>query len=160
MSADDAPLSDPGIHYPPPLIFVAGIVLGWLVDRLRPLPITDGPSLLRFALALICGIAWLLLFGAAWRVFRHERTTLIPNRPATALATSGIYSRTRNPMYISLAILYIAVTLVLDSWWPLLLLPAVLAIIDRVVILREERYLTQKFPHLYDEYRRRVRRWL
>jgi protein-S-isoprenylcysteine O-methyltransferase Ste14 len=158
--SDDAPLSDAGIHFPPPLIYVAGIVLGWLVDRLRPLPITNGPSLFRFALALVCGIAWLLLFGAALRVFRRERTTLIPNRPATALATTGIYSRTRNPMYLSLAILYIAVTLALDSWWPLLLLPAVLAIIDRVVILREERYLARAFPHLYDEYRRRVRRWL
>jgi len=159
MPADE-PLSNPGIHYPPPLIFVAGIVIGWLVDRLRPLPITDGPSLLRFALALLCGIAWFLLFGAAWRAFRREHTTLIPNRPATALATTGIYSRTRNPMYLSLEVPYIAVTLVLDSWWPLLLLPAVLAIIDRVVILREERYLARAFPHLYDEYRRRVRRWL
>ena len=160
MSADDAPLSSPGINYPPPLIYVAGIVLGLLVNWLRPLPITGGPSLLRFALALVCGIAWFLLFAAAWRVFRREHTTLIPNQPATALATTGIYSRTRNPMYISLAILYIAVTLVLDSWWPLLLLPAVLAIIDRVVILREERYLARAFPQLYDEYRRRVRRWL
>jgi|KBSMisStaDraftv2_1062788.scaffolds.fasta_scaffold1655388_1 protein-S-isoprenylcysteine O-methyltransferase Ste14 len=159
MSTDES-LSNPGIHYPPPFIYVAGIVLGWLVHRLRPLPITDGPSVLRFALAFVCAIAWLLLFGAAWSVFRRERTTLIPNRPATALATTGIYSRTRNPMYLSLAILYIAVTLVLDSWWPLLLLPAVLAIIDRVVILREERYLSKAFPQLYDEYRRRVRRWL
>lgn len=158
--ADDEPLSNPGIHYPPPLIFAAGIVLGWLVDRLRPLPITGGPSVIRLLLAFACAIAWLLLFGAAWRVFRRERTTLIPNRPATALATTGIYSRTRNPMYLSMASLYIAVTLVLDSWWPLLLLPAVLVIVDRVVILREERYLARAFPHLYDEYRRRVRRWL
>jgi len=157
---DDEPLANAGINYPPPLLFVAGIVLGWLVDRLRPLPITNGPSVLRFALALIFGVAWFLLFGAAWRVFRREHTTLLPNQPATALATTGIYSRTRNPMYLSLAILYIAVTLVLDSWWPLLLLPAVLVIVDRVVILREERYLARAFPHLYDEYRRRVRRWL
>jgi protein-S-isoprenylcysteine O-methyltransferase Ste14 len=28
------------------------------------------------------------------------------------------------------------------------------------VILREERYLARAFPHVYDEYRRRVRRWL
>jgi protein-S-isoprenylcysteine O-methyltransferase Ste14 len=159
MPADE-PLSNPGIHYPPPFIFAAGIVLGWLVDRLRPLPITNGPSVLRFALAFLCVIVWGLLFAAAWSVFRRERTTLIPNRPATALATTGIYARTRNPMYVSLAVLYIGVTLVLDSWWPLLLLPAVLAIIDRVVIFREERYLAHAFPHVYDEYRRRVRRWL
>jgi len=159
MPADE-PLSSPGVHFPPPLIYVAGIVLGWLIDRLRPLPITGGPSVLRFALAFLCGIVWLLLSVAALSVFRRERTTLIPNRPATALATSGIYSRTRNPMYLSLAALYVAVTLVLDSWWPLVLLPVVLFIIDRAVIQREERYLAHAFPHEYDEYRRRVRRWL
>ena len=154
------PLANPGIHYPPPFIYVAGLVLGWLVDRLRPLPIVGLPSVLRFALAVLFGIAWLLLFGAALTVFRRERTTMIPNQPASALATTGIYSRTRNPMYLSLAILYLAVTLVLDSWWPLLLLPLVLVVVDRFVIVREERYLTHAFPHDYDEYRRRVRRWL
>jgi protein-S-isoprenylcysteine O-methyltransferase Ste14 len=159
MPAKEPP-AHPGIHYPPPLIYVAGIVLGWLVNRLRPLPITGHPSILRFALAVLCVIAWVLLFGAALNVFRRERTTLIPNQPASALATTGIYSRTRNPMYLSLAVLYIAVALVLDSWWPLLLLPVVLVIVDRLVIVREERYLTQAFPHEYDEYRRRVRRWL
>jgi protein-S-isoprenylcysteine O-methyltransferase Ste14 len=93
-------------------------------------------------------------------LFRRERTTLIPNRPATALATDGIYSRTRNPMYLSLAILYIGVTLMLDSWWPILIEPLVLVVVDRLVIAREERYLMHAFPHIYDEYRRRVRRWI
>ena len=159
MSANE-PLTNPGIHYPPPLIYVAGLVLGWLVDRLRPLPMLGLPSILRFALAVLCAIAWLLLFSAALRVFRRERTTLIPNQPASALTTTGIYSRTRNPMYLSLALLYLAATLVLDSWWPLLLLPLVLVVVDRFVIAREERYLTHAFPHDYDEYRRRVRRWI
>lgn len=154
------PLDSPGINYPPPFLFVAGIVVGWLIDQIRPLPITGHPTVLRFALAVLCAIAWLLLFGAALREFRRERTTLIPNRSATALATSGIYGRTRNPMYLSLAILYIAVTLVLDSWWPMLILPVVLVVVDRVVIAREERYLTHAFPHDYDEYCRRVRRWI
>jgi len=153
------PLANPGIHFPPPFIYVAGIILGWLVDRLRPLPIA-GPHVLRVLLAIACVLAWLLLAGAAFRVFRREHTTIIPNQPASALATTGIYSRTRNPMYLSLAILYIGVALILDSWWPILIEPLVLVVVDRLVIAREERYLTQAFPHVYDEYRRRVRRWL
>jgi protein-S-isoprenylcysteine O-methyltransferase Ste14 len=154
------PPSDPGIHYPPPLLFVAGLVLGWLVDRLRPLPMTELPLVLRSVFAFLFGIGWFLLFSAAYRVFRREHTTLVPNKPASALCTTGIYSRTRNPMYISLAILYIAVTLVLGSWWPLLILPLVMVVVDQYVVAREERYLARAFPHDYDEYCRRVRRWL
>ena len=155
----NGPLANAGIQFPPPFIYVAGIVLGWLVDRLRPLPI-GGPPVLRVLLAIACVLAWLLLGGAALRVFRRERTTLIPNQPASALATTGIYSRTRNPMYLSLAVLYMGVALMLNTWWPILIEPIVLVIVDRFVIEREERYLTQAFPHEYDEYRRRVRRWL
>jgi protein-S-isoprenylcysteine O-methyltransferase Ste14 len=155
----DEPLANPGIDFPPPFIYVAGIVLGWLVDRLRPLPI-GGPIVLRVLLAIACVLAWVLLAGAALSVFRREHTTIIPNKPASALATTGIYSRTRNPMYLSLAVLYMGVALMLNSWWPILIEPIVLVIVDRFVIAREEAYLTQAFPHEYDEYRRRVRRWL
>jgi len=154
------PLDNPGIHFPPPFIYAAGMVVGWLINRVRPWPLTGYPSVPRFALAVVCGIVGLLLAGAALNVFRREHTTIIPNRSASALATTGIYTRTRNPMYLSLAILYIAVALALDSWWSLLLLPVVVVIVDRWVIAREERYLTRAFPHDYDEYRRTVRRWL
>ena len=152
--------SHPGVHYPPPLLYVAGILAGWLADRVRPLPITGHPSSVRTVLVLAFGLGWLALFAAAWGGFRRERTTLIPNRPASALVTTGIYRFTRNPMYVSLALLYVAVALVLDSWWPLVLLPLVVLAVDRLVIRREERYLAHAFPGEYDAYRARVRRWL
>jgi len=147
----------PGVHLPPPLFYAAAVIAGWVLDRRWPLPI-DGPT--GTVLGWIFVAAWALLAGSAIGLFRRKHTSMIPIRPAATLVTSGPYRLTRNPMYLSLAILYIAVTLVLDSWWPLFLLPAVLAIVDRVVILREERYLASAFPQLYDEYRRRVRRWL
>jgi protein-S-isoprenylcysteine O-methyltransferase Ste14 len=158
--ASDAVPDNAGVKVPPPFVYVAGIVLGWLVHRAWPLPIFDPHSRLRAALALLFGLGWLIFFGAAFTSFTRSRTTLIPNRPATALVTTGIYSVTRNPMYVSLALLYLAVAMVLDSWWIVLLLPLVLLVIGRWVITREERYLARAFPHDYDEYRRRVRRWL
>jgi protein-S-isoprenylcysteine O-methyltransferase Ste14 len=158
MSSDAKPV-DPGVHVPPPLIYLAGLALGWMVDWLRPLPIL-GPIWLRVLLAVVCVLVWLGMFSAAIRVFRRERTTFVPGKPPTALATTGIYARTRNPMYVSMAVLYMGIALLMGSWWPLLLLPLVLVVVDRAVIAREERYLAQCFPQAYGEYRRRVRRWL
>ncbi|MFL5562811.1 MAG: methyltransferase family protein, partial [Gemmatimonadaceae bacterium] len=72
----------------------------------------------------------------------------------------GPYRFTRNPMYVSMAALYLGLSLALNSWWPVVLLPFVLLIIQRAVIAREERYLRARFPVEYPEYCRTVRRWL
>ena len=166
MSDGGVPMSDggvplnAGVHYPPPLLYVAGIAVGWLLDRARALPITGHPSTTRVALALAFAVGWLALFAPALGAFLRKHTTIIPDRPATALVTSGIYRLTRNPMYLSLACLYVAVTLVLDSWWPIVFLPLVIVAVDRLIIRREERYLAQAFPTEYPAYRERVRRWV
>ena len=111
-------------------------------------------------IAGVCFVVWLALMLAAFATFGRAKTTPFPNRPASALVTSGPYRFTRNPMYLSLIALYIGLTLMLNSWWPLMMLPLVLVIIDRAVIAREERYLTDAFPADYPAYQRRVRRWL
>jgi protein-S-isoprenylcysteine O-methyltransferase Ste14 len=159
MSDHSSP-ANAGVHYPPPLLYVAGIAAGWIVQRIHPLPITGHPSRIRTALAVAFALGWLGVFAAASGAFVRHRTTLIPNRPAAALVTSGIYRFTRNPMYVSLVLLYLAVTLVLDSWWPMLFLPIVLIAVDRLVIRREERYLGHAFPGEYAAYCERVRRWM
>jgi protein-S-isoprenylcysteine O-methyltransferase Ste14 len=154
------PLPHPGVHYPPPLIFVAGIAIGWLLDRWWPWPITAGASRGRVLLAALCFAIWLAFMLAAFVVFLRARTAILPHRPATRLVTSGPYRFTRNPMYVSFVALYIAVTLVLNSWWTLPLLPLVVLVLQRAVIAREERYLAGAFPAQYAAYRQRVRRWL
>jgi len=157
---DSASPANAGVHYPPPLLYVGGIAAGWLAQRAHPLPITGHPSAVRTTLAVAFALGWLGLFAAASGAFVRHRTTLIPNRPAAALVTSGVYRFTRNPMYVSLVLLYLAVTLVLDSWWPVVFLPLVVIAVDRFIIRREERYLAQAFPGEYAEYRVRVRRWM
>lgn len=148
-----------GIFLPPPLVYVAFLGLGWLLDRRRPLPIGGGAPL-REGIAIAFALVYLGLFVGAFRNFRRARTTIIPNRPANALVTDGPYRFTRNPMYVSLVALYLALAFVLGSWWPVLLLPLLVLLVDRWIIAREERYLASAFPGEYDAYRQRVRRWL
>jgi protein-S-isoprenylcysteine O-methyltransferase Ste14 len=158
--SSDARLANPGIHFPPPFVYAGGIVAGWLLHRAWPLPIFGHPTPVRTVLALLGFLGWLACFLPAIGAFRRAHTTLIPNRPAEALVTTGIYARTRNPMYVSLVLLYLGVTFLVNSWWTAIVLPVVVLVIDRWVIGREETYLTGAFPEQYPAYCARVRRWL
>ena len=59
-----------------------------------------------------------------------------------------------------MALVYVGVALMSDALWVLAPLPVVLAVVDRGVIAREERYLERKFGQEYVDYKSRVRRWL
>jgi protein-S-isoprenylcysteine O-methyltransferase Ste14 len=156
---DAEALPHAGVHFPPPLLYFAGLAAGWGLDRWLRLPIS-GESWIREAVGGVGILVWLVLFLSALATFLRARTTLIPNQPARALVTGGPYRVTRNPMYVSLVALYVGVTLLMNSWWPFVFLPAVVLIIDRAVIAREERYLASAFPTEYRAYTKRVRRWL
>jgi protein-S-isoprenylcysteine O-methyltransferase Ste14 len=56
--------------------------------------------------------------------------------------------------------MYAGIALVAKSWWPLVLLPLVLILVQRGVVRREERYLEAKFGQEYRNYLERVPRWL
>jgi protein-S-isoprenylcysteine O-methyltransferase Ste14 len=111
-------------------------------------------------IAAILVAGWAGLMFAAFGLFRRRSTSIIPNRPANALVITGPYRFTRNPMYVSLALLTIALAIVLDTWWPIVLLVPALVIIRVTVIAREERYLRRRFGADYEAYTRRVRRWI
>jgi protein-S-isoprenylcysteine O-methyltransferase Ste14 len=147
----------PGVHYPPPLFYGAAVIAGWLLDRRWPLPIGGA---WRTVLGWVFVAAWVLLAASAIGLFQRKKTSMIPSRPAAALVTGGPYAFTRNPMYVSLALLTIAFALFLNTWWTVLLVVPAVLMVQQFVIVREERYLRQRFDHEYDAYTRRVRRWL
>ena len=155
------PLQNAGVRFPPPLLFVGGLAIALLLDhgfRALPLSRTGWPSLegagVGLALAGGCLIAWGML------TFRAARTAILPHNPATRLVESGPYRFTRNPMYTGLTIAYLGGALILDTAWPIILLPTVLALLVRLVVRREEAYLQDAFGAEYSAYQSRVRRWL
>lgn len=76
------------------------------------------------------------------------------------MVISGPYRFIRNPQYLGIAFLYIALAFAFGVTWALAFLPVVLLIVDRFVIAREESYLEGRFGAAYREYKARVRRWL
>jgi protein-S-isoprenylcysteine O-methyltransferase Ste14 len=152
------PEDNPGVRVPPPLIYLAALLVGWWANRRWPLSIGfEGASTI-VAVGLI--IVWAALAASSIGLFRRSRTSMIPIRPASTLVTSGPYRFTRNPMYVGLAALTAAVALFMRTWWPILLLIPVLLTVQQFVILPEERYLRRRFGTAYESYAQRVRRWL
>ncbi len=87
-------------------------------------------------------------------------TNINPFKPTTAIVSSGPFRFTRNPLYLSVTLIYLGLTLAVNTWWAFLLLGPVLLFIHFGVVLREERYLERRFGESYREYRLRVRRYL
>ena len=147
-----------GVIAPPPLVFLAGLAVGFGLEALLPsadLPGPLGPIL--GAVLILAGAALLLSFV---RAFEAGDTAVEPWRETTAIVTDGPYRFTRNPGYLGMALVYAGIALASECMWVLAPLPLVLAVIDRGVIAREERYLERKFGEDYLGYKRRVRRWL
>jgi protein-S-isoprenylcysteine O-methyltransferase Ste14 len=150
-----------GVRIFPPAVYIAGLVIGYLIEWLWPVPILPGP----FGFVLrILGIA-VILAGAGLIVsaiirFRSIGTPVNPTEPTTTLTFDGPYRFTRNPMYLGLALLLAGFALVGDALWPLLAVIPAGWIIQTQVIAREEPYLEAKFGLPYRDFKARVRRWL
>jgi protein-S-isoprenylcysteine O-methyltransferase Ste14 len=148
----------PGVHFPPPLLYVGAVVGGWLLDRVWPLSIGGGTG--RIVLGWLFVAGWVLLAASAIGLFRRKQTSMITFRPAGTLVTNGPYAFTRNPMYVSLALLTIAFALFVSTWWIVILLIPTLLAVQQIVIVPEEHYLQRRFGTEYEAYMRRVRRWV
>lgn len=148
----------PRVFIPPPLLFAGTLVGALLADgRLGGIQFeADWIEWVGIGVMLL----GFLLIGAALGLFQLMRTRPEPWRPASALVTIGIYRFTRNPMYLGMAAIYLGAALFAHSLIAVLLLAPLLAIMDRIIIPREEAYLSRRFGADYAAFRRQVRRWL
>jgi protein-S-isoprenylcysteine O-methyltransferase Ste14 len=147
-----------GVIAPPPLIFLAALVIGLALGVVAPtlfLPRNFG----YVAGAILIVIAVGLLFWGA-REMRRAGTPVSTRQATMALVATGPFRFSRNPLYVSLTLCYLGIAIATQALWAILLLPFVLVVIRRGVIDREERYLERKFGSEYVRYKERVRRWI
>ncbi len=150
----------PGIYFPPPLLYVAVFVAAIYIQKIIPIR----KIFFQTSTSLIIGLIIILLgiffaFPALYR-FVLTKNTVITNKPANSLQTEGIYSHSRNPMYVGLCCLYLGLSLLFGNWWHLILFPILILLVYALIIRREENYLTRRFGDEYKQYRSKVRRWL
>ena len=148
-----------GVRFPPPLLFLIPLGLGIGLTLWRfPTPVLA--VTVAWGLACLPLLFWLGLAISALLAFRRARTSINPTVPTTALVKHGPYRISRNPMYLSFVLLYLALAIGFQSFWALLLLPLAFWAVEFRVIRIEERYLERKFGEDYLRYKEKVRRWL
>ena len=147
-----------GVRFPPPLLYIVGLVAGYFLERRYPL--ASLPRNISIAGGIVLILAGVLVTRAAARSMWAAKTSMIPIRPTTAIVSNGVYRFTRNPMYVSMVAMYVGIALLIRAPWALVLLPLVVLLVDRLVIAKEERYLRGKFGETYTNYCSSVRRWI
>jgi protein-S-isoprenylcysteine O-methyltransferase Ste14 len=132
----------------------------WLVARGLPsfrLAFTG-----RVVLAVSVGCLGFLVSLAGVIQFRRARTTVNPMTPnaSSSLVTTGIYTITRNPMYLGLSTILLGWGISLANPFSLLVIPCFVFYMIRFQIIPEERALQSLFGADFQTYRAKVRRWL
>jgi protein-S-isoprenylcysteine O-methyltransferase Ste14 len=158
MESSSASRDIAGVVAPPPLIYLAGLAVGFGLEAL--LPGASLPAVIQWGLGAVLAVAGVALLASFNTAFARKGTAVEPWKPTTAIVTTGPYRITRNPAYVGMALLYAGIAVMSSALWVLLPLPIVLAVIDRGVIAREERYLEGKFGSEYLDFKARVRRWI
>ena len=105
----------------------------------------------------MCGF---VVLGFAISEFRRHGTRVETYRPTTAIAQTGIYRFSRNPIYLAMGFPIAGLAIALDTLWIAAAAVPFYAVIRYFVIAREEDYLERKFGDEYRAYKARVRRWL
>lgn len=106
---------------------------------------------------IIIGIGFINL---ARREFAHFSQPTDPGHPTNKIVKTGVFSISRNPLYLASVVIFLGIALTLNILWTVvtLLLSTILCLY--VLIIPEEQYLAVKFGEEYKEYSASVHRWL
>lgn len=148
------------LKIPPVAVFFAFAAILWVLATAVPLAGIVLPA--KKPIAVGAAVVGGVFAGAGILSFLRVRTTLDPRSPgkAASLVTTGVYTITRNPMYLSLLFLLAGWAVYLSNLAALMALPLFVAYLNRFQILPEERALASLFGSEFQAYCNRVRRWL
>ena len=143
----------------PPVWLLGFAALAWMQAAYWPLGLGFGGVWADFAGGLLLG-GGLVLIALAFAEFRRHRTTVLPHQEAERLITSGIFKRTRNPIYLGDALILAGLILRWDAVFSLPLLPIFVWVIEKRFIIPEENRLRRRFRADFARFCQKTRRWL
>jgi protein-S-isoprenylcysteine O-methyltransferase Ste14 len=143
----------------PPVWLAGFLVLAWMQAMRFPMGLSFGGAWAEFAGGVLVGGGILLVVLAAAE-FRKHKTTLLPHETPERLVQSGIFSRSRNPIYLGDALILAGLILRWDAVLSLPLLPVFVWVIERRFVIPEENRMRRIFRMDFARYCEKTRRWL
>lgn len=143
---------------PPVILLISGIAI-WLLKNIAPLPIPYSIRAILGTLFIVFGFG---LDLAGLLEFRKFQTTMNPLKPenASKIVQTGIYSKTRNPMYLGMVFVLIGWSIISKASFGILIIPMFIKYIETFQIKPEEEILSKQFGDEYDNYRKKTARWI
>lgn len=142
----------------PPLILAVTLAASVALEFLWPLPL-PAPGLAR-PVGILLVVTSIGIAALALRELIAAGTPPDVRKATQSIVTSGLFSWSRNPIYLGMVLLCVGFALIAGSLWLLLLTIAFAVVIQQGVIVAEEAYLERKFGADYLRYKARVRRWI
>lgn len=155
--SDQVQTSRAEIFAPGPVLALGAFAIGFVLHLLSPLSVIPTPwNLIGGGVLVIVGSV--VLLSGILKMRQIGKSPSHEDEP-TELITDGPFQYTRNPLYLALIVIYLGLTAILNSPWPLIPLVILVWYFDRMA-KREEEYLEAEFGDEFIEYTENVRRWL
>jgi protein-S-isoprenylcysteine O-methyltransferase Ste14 len=142
-------------------ILVPATVAGWIPRWLREdSSVTETPSLRWLGILLIAVGVVMFLHTAFWGFALRGRGTPAPLAPTKKLVVDGLHRYVRNPMYEGVGLIVLGQSVLFRSWHMAEYLVFFAVVVPLFVLFYEEPTLQKQFGAEYEQYRRRVPRWI
>jgi protein-S-isoprenylcysteine O-methyltransferase Ste14 len=148
------------LKIPPPIVFLTAAACIWIIARVTPY--------LSFSFPYQKTVATIILFtGGVFGItsilsFVIARTTIdsVHVDKVSSFVTSGVYSITRNPMYLALFFVLLGWACILANILAVTVIPLSIFYMNYFQIILEEETLESKYGNEFIQYKTKVRRWL
>jgi protein-S-isoprenylcysteine O-methyltransferase Ste14 len=137
--------------------FLVSIALHFAVSLSLPQGILRQILIPAGIVLIIIGVGLIVL---ARRELAHFRQPTDPGHPTSKVVQTGVFSVSRNPLYLASVTVFLGIALTLNILWALVTLPASIVLCHYVLIIPEEKYLSARFGKEYEEYATAVHRWI
>lgn len=145
---------------PPPLLVVVALAIGIAISVFWvPLRIFSS-GWIAHAVGWPLFALGALILGWAFRAMSRADENPDPGKPTKSIVDAGPFGLSRNPIYLAFMLAYSGLSLVANTYWPLIFLPALAAVLHFKVVRGEESYLGELLGDEYRSYKAAVRRWI